>query len=116
MKCLEALFHLKARIYALFKMENETIKVLKKWKKIDSSTGSDLHAYFLIGFFYKKDDNCKEASKWFKKMLNGLPKKDLSICHKDVNLISVGKFKYISDDRFSIVHEDHDETWVLTIK
>lgn len=36
--------------------------------------------------------------------------------HKDVNLISVGKFKYISDERFSIIHEDHDETWVLTIK
>ena len=65
-------------------MDFETIKVLKKWKKIDT-TGSDSYAYFLIGFFYKKDNNCKEALKWFKKMLNGLPKKDLSIlfdaCH-----------------------------------
>ena len=95
MKCLEALFHLKARIYALFKMDFETIKVLKKWKKIDT-TGSDSYAYFLIGFFYKKDNNCKEALKWFKKMLNGLPKKDLSICHKDVNLIFMTMFEIAS--------------------
>ena len=28
----------------------------------------------------------------------------------------MGKYKYIQDDRFRIVHEHHDEDWILAIK
>ena len=36
--------------------------------------------------------------------------------HNNVSLISVGKYKYIKDERFRIVHEHHDEDWILAIK
>ena len=36
--------------------------------------------------------------------------------HNNVSLISVGKYKYSRDDRFRIVHEHHDEDWILAIK
>ena len=36
--------------------------------------------------------------------------------HNKTSLISVGKYKYIRDDRFRIVHEHHDEDWILAIK
>ena len=35
--------------------------------------------------------------------------------HRDVSLISVGKYKYIKDARFQIVNDRHEE-WVLVIK
>ena len=64
--------HMKARIYLLFGMENEAIKVLKKWKRFDSNVKEncekDIFASFLIGFLYKKENNSKEALKWLKKV------------------------------------------------
>ena len=36
--------------------------------------------------------------------------------HDDVSLISVGKLKYIKDDRFKIIHEDNNIEWVLAIQ
>jgi len=36
--------------------------------------------------------------------------------HDDVSLISVGKLKYIKDDRFKIIHEDNNIEWVLAIR
>ena len=33
-----------------------------------------------------------------------------------MSLISIGKYKYIRDERFRIVHEHHDEDWILVIK
>ena len=36
--------------------------------------------------------------------------------HDDVSLISVGKLKYIKDERFRIINEDHSDDWVLAIR
>ena len=36
--------------------------------------------------------------------------------YKDVSLIAVGKFVYISDDRFKVLHEPHSHDWFLVIK
>ena len=36
--------------------------------------------------------------------------------HNDVGLLSVGKYKYIRDERFQILHEPHSKDWVLVIK
>ena len=33
-----------------------------------------------------------------------------------MSLISVGKLKYIKDDRFKIIHEDNNIEWVLAIR
>lgn len=97
MKCLEELFHLKARIYALVHKESEAIKVLKKWKKLNSNTESDdLYAYYLIGFFYNKDGNPKEAVKWLKKVFNDLSNEDISICYTNSNLIFMSLFEIAS--------------------
>ena len=72
---------------------------------------------FLRGLIKKKYKRIHGKSTFFTHVFSALFFFQVSwVRHKDVNLISVGKFKYISDDRFSIVHEDHDETWVLTIK
>ena len=35
--------------------------------------------------------------------------------YRDVSLIAVGKFVYISDERFRILHEPNSEDWFLTI-
>ena len=36
--------------------------------------------------------------------------------HRDVSLIAVGKFVYISDNRFRVLHESNLNDWLLTIK
>ena len=36
--------------------------------------------------------------------------------HRDVSLIAVGKFVYISDNRFRVLHESNSNDWLLTIK
>ena len=36
--------------------------------------------------------------------------------HRDVSLIAVGKFVYISDNRFRVLHESNSDDWLLTIK
>ena len=36
--------------------------------------------------------------------------------HRDVSLIAVGKFVYISDKRFRVLHESNSSDWILTIK
>ena len=36
--------------------------------------------------------------------------------HRDVSLIAVGKFVYISDKRFRVLHESNANDWILTIK
>ena len=54
-----------------------------------------------------------------KRIANVLNKSYLQVSwvrHNNVSLISVGKYKYIKDERFRIVHEHHDEDWILAIK
>ena len=36
--------------------------------------------------------------------------------HNDVGLISVGKFQYIRDPRFKIVHAPRSQEWLLVIR
>ena len=36
--------------------------------------------------------------------------------HNDVGLISVGKFQYIRDPRFKIVHAPRSQEWMLVIR
>eukprot|EP00094_Tigriopus_californicus_P008328 TCALIF_08024-PA protein Name:"Protein of unknown function" AED:0.35 eAED:0.35 QI:0/0/0/0.75/0.66/0.75/4/0/191 len=36
--------------------------------------------------------------------------------HSDVSLISVGKYQYIKDPRFKILHEPHAHDWILRIQ
>jgi hypothetical protein len=36
--------------------------------------------------------------------------------YRDVSLIAVGKFVYISDDRFRVMHETNADDWFLVIK
>eukprot|EP00095_Tigriopus_kingsejongensis_P012762 snap_masked-scaffold30_size591359-processed-gene-4.18 protein:Tk12762 transcript:snap_masked-scaffold30_size591359-processed-gene-4.18-mRNA-1 annotation:"AGAP011128-PA" len=36
--------------------------------------------------------------------------------HNDVSLISVGKYQYIKDPRFKILHEPHAHDWILRIQ
>ncbi len=36
--------------------------------------------------------------------------------YRDVSLIAVGKFVYISDDRFRVMHEANADDWFLVIK
>ena len=36
--------------------------------------------------------------------------------YRDVSLIAVGKFVYISDERFKVLHEPHSNEWFLVIK
>ena len=36
--------------------------------------------------------------------------------YRDVSLIAVGKFVYISDDRFRVMHEPNADDWFLVIK
>ncbi len=36
--------------------------------------------------------------------------------YRDVSLIAVGKFIYISDDRFKVLHEQDANDWFLVIK
>ncbi|CAB4062907.1 unnamed protein product [Lepeophtheirus salmonis] len=36
--------------------------------------------------------------------------------HRDVNLLAVGKFVYIRDPRFKVLHESNSDDWFLVIK
>ena len=36
--------------------------------------------------------------------------------YRDVSLIAVGKFVYISDERFRVMHEPNADDWFLVIK
>ena len=36
--------------------------------------------------------------------------------YRDVSLLAVGKFVYISDQRFRVLHEPNSEDWFLVIK
>ena len=36
--------------------------------------------------------------------------------YRDVSLLAVGKFVYISDERFKVLHEPHSNEWFLVIK
>ncbi len=36
--------------------------------------------------------------------------------HRDVSLLAVGKFVYISDDRFKVLHESDSEEWLLSVR
>ena len=36
--------------------------------------------------------------------------------YRDVSLLAVGKFVYISDDRFKVLHEPNSSDWFLVIK
>ena len=36
--------------------------------------------------------------------------------HSDVSLISVGKYQYMKDKRFRVLHEPHAQDWILVIK
>ncbi len=36
--------------------------------------------------------------------------------HDDVSLISVGKLKYIKDERFKVINEENSQDWVLAIR
>ena len=67
---LEPLSHMKARIFVLLRKDSEAIKVLKKWTKIEDNPDQQfsMFAFYLIGFLYEKNDNPKEALKWFKKV------------------------------------------------
>ncbi|KAG5681150.1 hypothetical protein PVAND_010610 [Polypedilum vanderplanki] len=38
------------------------------------------------------------------------------IRHNDINLLSVGKFKYTQDPRYQIFHNSHNDTWTLKIR
>jgi hypothetical protein len=37
------------------------------------------------------------------------------IRHNDINLLSVGKFKYTQDPRYQIFHNSHNDTWTLKV-
>ncbi len=36
--------------------------------------------------------------------------------HNDVGLISVGKYQYIQDPRFRVIHEPSSQEWILVIR
>ena len=45
-----------------------------------------------------------------------LPPQVSWVRHSDVGLISVGKFQYIRDPRFKIVHAPRSQEWMLVIR
>ena len=68
--CLEALFHMKARIYNLFEKNSDAIKVLKKLKKAHIKDVDEELLHYLIGHLYEESTNFKEALNWYKRVLN----------------------------------------------
>ena len=36
--------------------------------------------------------------------------------YRDTSLLAVGKFVYVGDDRFRVIHEPHAAEWYLAIK
>lgn len=49
--------------------------------------------------------------------LNLVGQKTVSwVRYRDISLIAVGKFVYIADDRFKVLHEPHSKDWFLVIK
>ena len=99
--CLNFMYHLKARIYVIINMDNEAIKVLKKLRKIESTSVDyvDRIAIFLIGYLYNKSNNTKEALKWFRKVFTGLEGFQLSTYNVTVKkvflaLYEIAKIKF----------------------
>lgn len=38
------------------------------------------------------------------------------IRHRDIHLLTVGRYTYTSDQRFRAIHQPHSEDWILQIK
>lgn len=36
--------------------------------------------------------------------------------HRDIHLLTVGRYTYTSDQRFRAIHHPHSEDWILQIK
>lgn len=36
--------------------------------------------------------------------------------HRDIHLLTVGRYTYTSDQRFEAIHSPHTEEWTLRIK
>ena len=87
------LSHLKARIYVLIDKENEAIKVLKKWKKLDLKETGDRLAFYMLGYLYAKANNTKEALRWFRKVFIDRKGRELSLCFVGIRNIFLALYE-----------------------
>ena len=92
---------MKARIFVLLREDNEAIKVLKKWTRLEEDPDEQfsVFAYYLIGFLYDKNDNSKEALKWFKKAFIEKTARELSVSWVEIrttyfSLYEIARIKF----------------------